>query len=102
MKDELLWNEQKRKLQCDILDKDSEAEEDNKEEFYAGKETSTALNFITKIIPIGLDPEYMEYLKAKKQKALDAEQHMTDEQKQSTVIFLEYQQKILSFSALRS
>lgn len=52
------------------MDKNSEGEDDeNKEEFYGR-----------------LDPDYIEYLKAKKQKALEAEQAMTDEQKQSLFI----------------
>jgi hypothetical protein len=63
------WNNEKKKLKCDILDKDSE-EEENKEDFYAG-----------------LDPDYIEYLKSKKQKALDAERIMTEEQKQSILVF---------------
>jgi hypothetical protein len=33
-----------------------------------------------------LDPEYVEYLKLKKQKAIEAEQAMSDEQKQSQLI----------------
>ena len=45
---------------------------------------------MNKIILLGLDPEYIEYLKSKKQKALDAEQAMTDEQKQSKIIVDEY------------
>ena len=90
MKDDLLWNEEKRKLQYDILDKDSEGEEENKEEFYAGNETSSPFEFVTTMISIGLDPDYIDYLKTKKQKALDAAQHMTDEQKQSTITFSEY------------
>ncbi len=35
---------------------------------------------------IGLDPGYVEYLKSKKQKALEAERAMTDEQKQSKIL----------------
>ena len=40
-----------------------------------------------KMIFLGLDPDYIEYLKSKKRKALDAERAMTDEQRQSTIIF---------------
>lgn len=35
---------------------------------------------------IGLDPDYLEYLKSKKQKALEAERIMTEEQKQSMLL----------------
>lgn len=55
-------------MKYDLLEKDSEEEEENKEDFYAG-----------------LDADYLEYLKLKKQKALDAEKMMTDEQKQSKI-----------------
>ncbi len=37
LKNNLLWNNEKRKVTYDTLDKDSEEEEENKEEFYAGK-----------------------------------------------------------------
>jgi len=33
----ILWNNEKPKLKYDILDKDSEEEEETKEDFYAGK-----------------------------------------------------------------
>ncbi|CAF3389619.1 unnamed protein product [Rotaria sp. Silwood1] len=75
---DLRWNSEKRKHQYDILDKDSE-EEDNKEDLYAG-----------------LDPDYIEFLKAKKQKALEAEQAMTSEQRQMHYA-LEEMKKSLSF-----
>lgn len=45
---------------------------------------------------LGLDPEYVEYLKMKKQKALEAERAMTDEQKQMHHA-LEEMKKSLSF-----
>jgi hypothetical protein len=37
LNNDLLWNSEKRKFKCDILDKDSEEEDENKEDFYAGK-----------------------------------------------------------------
>ncbi len=43
------------------------------------------VNYLKKIPFIGLDPDYLEYLKSKKQKALDAERVMTEEQKQSKI-----------------
>lgn len=73
-KTDQLLNVDKRKNKCDLLDRNSEEEEEeggNKEEFYAR-----------------LDPDYLEYLKSKKQKALEAEQAMTAEQKQSRVEFV--------------
>jgi len=78
-KNDILLNNEQNKLKYDILDKDSEEEEENKEDFYAG-----------------LDPDYVEYLKAKKQKALEAEKAMTDEQKQMHYA-LEEMKKSLSF-----
>ena len=45
---------------------------------------------------LGLDAEYVEYLKMKKQKALEAERAMTDEQKQMHHA-LEEMKKSLSF-----
>ncbi|CAF3314969.1 unnamed protein product [Rotaria socialis] len=74
----LPWNSEKRKNEYDLLDKDSEGE-DNKEDFYSG-----------------LDPDYVEFLKLKKQKALEAERVMTDEQKQMHYA-LEEMKKSLSF-----
>lgn len=89
MKDDILWKDEKRKLQCDLLDKDSEGEEENKEDFYAGKETFFQFYFEDehRHFCLGLDPDYIEYLKSKKQKALDAERVMTEEQKQSKISF---------------
>jgi hypothetical protein len=37
LNNDVLWNHEKRKLKCDILDKDSEEEDENKEDFYARK-----------------------------------------------------------------
>lgn len=45
--------------------------------------------FRRKLLCLGLDPDYLEYLKSKKQKALEAEQCMTDEQKQSMFLVCE-------------
>jgi len=72
------WINADGKINYDLLEEDSE-EEGNKEELYAG-----------------LDAEYVEYLKMKKQKALEAERAMTDEQKQMHHA-LEEMKKSLSF-----
>jgi hypothetical protein len=86
LNNDLLWNSEKRKFKCDILDKDSEEEDENKEDFYAGKcRIFFQVNYLKQIPFIGLDPDYLEYLKSKKQKALDAERVMTEEQKQSKI-----------------
>jgi len=59
---------------------------------------------INRVFFIGLDSDYVEYLKSKKQKALEAELAMTEEQKQSMfpvlpgIIFI----RINLFSALCS
>ena len=52
----------------------------------------------------GLDPDYVDFLKVKKQKALDAELAMTDEQKRSNAFyFLSHPSPLNdSFSASRS
>ncbi|CAF0847975.1 unnamed protein product [Adineta ricciae] len=73
------WKREKRKLGNDLLEKDSEDDEDNRQDLYAG-----------------LDSDYIEYLKAKKQKALDAEQAMTEEQKRMHYA-LEEMKKSLSY-----
>ncbi len=67
-------------------------------DFMIYKKTKTGFCFI------GLDSDYVEYLKSKKQKALEAESAMTEEQKQSMfpvlpgIIFV----RINLFSALCS
>lgn len=72
------FKSKKDEVNYDILDHDSEDEED-KEELYAG-----------------LDPDYVDFLKVKKQKALDAQLAMTDEQKRMHDA-LEEMKKSLSF-----
>ena len=47
MDNDLLWKSEKRKHECDMLDKDSEGEEENKEDFYAGKWISSFLKLIS-------------------------------------------------------
>ncbi|CAF1326549.1 unnamed protein product [Adineta steineri] len=79
---DMRWDSEKKRLAYDILDKDSEAEEEEdgkKQDLYSS-----------------LDPDYVEYLKTKKRKALEAERAMTEEQKQMHYA-LEEMKKSLSF-----
>ncbi|CAF0865644.1 unnamed protein product [Adineta ricciae] len=59
------WNGQKKKFKYHVNIRQEQNEDDDDDELYAG-----------------LDPDYVEYLRSKKQKELNAEQALTREQRQ--------------------
>ena len=87
--DNIRWNTQKKRFKYqknNRLDEDND-DEGQEEDLYVGMFNISSDWFFYRINDIchhlGLDPDYVEYLKLKRQKEFDDEQAVTAEQRQS-------------------
>lgn len=103
--DNIRWNTQKKQFKYQKKNRFTEVddeEQQHEEDLYAGMcNTSSSQSFHQKK-SLGLDPDYVEYLKEKRMKEFESEQALTTEQKQSEFlsIFINSKNKKFFFQCI--